>query len=430
MEGAPGSTARRDLALVAVGLLLIFGAFRWGVEDHLSTGSSDYDSFYRPVAERVLAGHGWTDAAGRPATRYPPGEPALVAGVLRAGRSLGVQGDLPVDLVDLALAVATGVGLFWVGRRLFGRSVGWATAAVWGLNPLVLYVYSQPGTEVPYTALLVAVVALLVPAFERRPLGVGRLLAVGALCGAASLFRPVGALLVVAVLALLVAGRPAGGRRALVVGGAVVAAAVVVVAPWVAWSSAQEGRVVPLSTGGPASVRDGLTFAVAPDGVPRTWLPPGAADVVRQARAERASLDSAGADLRFLGHQATTRPFGLAGYIGWKGGRAFYGSESFRYEPLVALAQVVLLALVAVGYRRSRGTTSGRRFGLFALLLLGLNWLAAVAVLPIFWYLMPSLAIASILAGRGLLTLVEGRSGAPRHPLLSTVTSGLVQTAR
>lgn len=400
---------RRDLLLVGFALLVVFGGFRLLAAGRLAANSSDYDSYYRPVAERVLDGRGWTDPTGAPALRYPPGEPAVLAAALGAARAVGSHGDLPVDLADLVLVVGTGLGLFTIGRRLFGRSAAWFGTAAWALNPLSLYVFTQPGSEVPYTAVVVAVVILLLPVFGGSMPGAVRLVAIGALCGLASLTRPVGPLLLVAIAVCALARTGVSRRQRLAMTGVVLLVALAVAAPWLVWASSRHGGFVPLSTGGPPSVHDGLTFAVGPGGRARTWLPPGTVEVVRAARGQGASLAGLGAQVRFLWQQAVHHPAGLAGLVGVKAVRPWYGSESFRYEAYIALLQAAAVALIATGYatvrHRRAENPPGRRFAQFAVVLLVLNWLATVAVLPLFWYLMPSLTVASVLAGPALAGL-------------------------
>src|SRR5450631_2566002 len=58
--------------------------------------STDFASFYDPVARNVLAGRGLVDGTESPAIDYPPGHPLFLAGTYRVAEWLGLSEPVAV----------------------------------------------------------------------------------------------------------------------------------------------------------------------------------------------------------------------------------------------------------------------------------------------------------------------------------------------
>lgn len=400
-RGADGAQASwRFPAAVGLVLLAVLGVAHIVNIGVFEDNSGDYGWYYRPVAERLVDGDGLTGADGEAAVRYPPGYPLLLAAAIGAGRVVGVGSATSAVAASLVLAVGCGVLLASIARALFGRTVAIASVAVWATYPLNLYVLTQPGSEVPFLLLLLVAVRLLLPVLDGRTASWRTMAAVGAVLGVASLVRPVGPVALVAV-AVAVALRTDLARRVRVQQVAVAAAAlVVVVAPWTIWASAQTGDLVPLSTGGPPSMADGLRLGAGdPDTAGRVPMPASSRAVTEAAT--EAPLGSTTEIASFVGEQVQERPGGVAGLLAVKAARSWYGTEAVRNDGLVALVQAAYLLLIGVALARvgRRAGATGRRFSWFAAALLAVSWLVTALVLPLFWYVMPAINVALIAAG-------------------------------
>jgi 4-amino-4-deoxy-L-arabinose transferase-like glycosyltransferase len=223
--------ARWLLALVVAGgaALRIVWAFKVQEPQELRD-----PALYLILGEQVAHGHGFSypGSAGGVTAYYPPGYP------LALGALIWLAGLWPSDVSAFGVAVTTNVVLsvatiglvFALGRRLVDTRVGIVAAAVFALWPNLIVHTGVVLTETLFLFLfaLMLLVALPTPELARRP-GVWRLVAVGALFGAAGLVRPVS--LVIAPLFLLL-WWPDGVVRALrnvvIVGVATVA----LIVPW------------------------------------------------------------------------------------------------------------------------------------------------------------------------------------------------------
>lgn len=194
--------------------------------------------FYRALAEGVVAGDGYhflidPDA---PTAYYPVGYPASLVPGLWLLEHTALPDSWFTGLIALqnivwqTLAI---VGAYFAARVLTGRAAaGLLAAGVLAAWPNLVIHTALALTESLFLALLVgAIVLALRGPWDGTPIPWPRLLALGALIGAATLVRPVSLPLVPAFLLAHLLSRH-GWRPALRHTGIVVAGAVIVVTPW------------------------------------------------------------------------------------------------------------------------------------------------------------------------------------------------------
>ena len=131
---------------------------------------SDHQTFYEPVARNLLAGRGAVREDGAAATRYPPGYPLVLAGLLGLAALL----HLPESVVQASfLLVGNGIiaGLVYcLAGRVWGRGA-WVAPLAWGTCPLALWMTKQPGSELPFLIVLLGAVILFQDALTRERWG-------------------------------------------------------------------------------------------------------------------------------------------------------------------------------------------------------------------------------------------------------------------
>lgn len=201
--------------------------------------------------------------------------------------------------------------------------------------------------------------------------GVKRGLGAGALLVAACLIRPIALLLVgvMAVSAWVCAGG-AGSRLRAWFCGALLAGNLAVIAPWEIWARQQTGAWIPLSTNGPDSITDGLTFSasrgeLSPVGLA---LPDDVQDLALLAMERLPELTSTRAIAGFLVDQTVERPVTFAKFLAIKAARSWYGTDSQLHEDRTMLVQAPYLFLAAVGLALSwRGRNRERASAILAL---------------------------------------------------------------
>ncbi len=184
--------------------------------------------YYHYAANQLLAGQPFDSDL-----HYPPGYAVFLASVLRVA-------DLDtaaVTFVQHGLGLATGVLVYFLGRRLFGPLVGLAAALATVLDAeLALYEHAVM-TEALFTILLVGAIGLLVLGVARYPWQTAT--GFGLLLGLATLVRPVGLPLPL-VLLLVPAAAPFGKRLQLT--GMAVAGTALILLPVMLWNARTHGQ--------------------------------------------------------------------------------------------------------------------------------------------------------------------------------------------
>ncbi len=356
--------------------------------------SGDYTTFYEPVARSLLEGRGFVLANGRPALRYPPGYPVIVAGTLGFADAVKIPERQAIGVLS-ALSVGLGaLFVFDLSARVWPGGRALVAPALVATYPLLLWLCRQSSVELPFLALLSAcLLTFWMTLGAERGLGLAFLS--GALIGLAMLVRPIaigmGLLLAILAWAWAKGGRGVRGTLA----GMILLGNALTILPWELWAFTQTGRIIPLSSGGVVSVRDGLAFA----GARKTWrerhaIPPDVADLTADIEVDYQNLRSLGDIVALLRREAAERPEAVVKLMVWKAVRPLYATESRRREGALALLQVPYLVLLAWSYHKARrqGTGPAR----LASLLLGcfiLFWLMAFLALSIVRYMVPAIVV-------------------------------------
>ncbi|MEZ4539457.1 MAG: glycosyltransferase family 39 protein [Chloroflexota bacterium] len=397
-------TRRREGLLVMtlfIVAMLASGMF-WAVlpAEYRENQSTDYALAYEPVARNIVAGRGVT-LEGDIATRYPPGFAVLLAGIFRLGDALHVADEtmvLAFRLLCVGLAV---VLIYGLARLLWSPRAALIPAVAWMTYPFALWLTKQPNSEVPFIPVFFAAMLVFWWALLRERGGGARAgafyLAAGALSGAAMLIRPaaLGLSIVMALLVLLFAARATALRTRLLYGALVVLGSILVVLPWEAAVYARTSAIIPLSSGGPATIYDGLTFLAVPKDYRReVAIPEDVADLMWAIHERRAEATTTGGVFTVLVDEARVAPAAFIKLMLIKLARSWYGIDSRVMERPTLLIQIVYLLLA------TWGTLYCVRQGGAARRLIGGNWLIVFyfwamtfTVIPLLRYMTPVMGL-------------------------------------
>ena len=396
-------TRRREGLLVMtlfIVAMLASGMF-WAVlpAEYRENQSTDYALAYEPVARNIVAGRGVT-LEGDIATRYPPGFAVLLAGVFRLGDALHVADEtmvLAFRLLCVGLAV---VLIYGLARLLWSPRAALIPAVAWMTYPFALWLTKQPNSEVPFIPVFFAAMLVFWWALLRERGGARAgafYLAAGALSGAAMLIRPaaLGLSIVMALLVLLFAARATALRTRLLYGALVVLGSILVVLPWEAAVYARTSAIIPLSSGGPATIYDGLTFLAVPKDYRReVAIPEDVADLMWAIHERRAEATTTGGVFTVLADEARVAPAAFIKLMLIKLARSWYGIDSRVMERPTLLIQIVYLLLA------TWGTLYCVRQGGAARRLIGGNWLIVFyfwamtfTVIPLLRYMTPVMGL-------------------------------------
>ncbi len=239
------------------------------------TPTSDADWYYGHAAQ-MAAGMDYLDGQGHPTAFWPVGWPWLLSLAFRVG---GVS-VWTVGVVNLLAAMATGWLMLDLGRRWTGsETAARAGLLAYAVYPNAVLYVPLALTEVPYTALLLfAIWLMVVPA--RTPLrGWAALVAAGLVLGLATLVKAQTLVIVPAIMAIALWREPRVWQRLPRVaaqGAIILGVAALAVAPWTLRNHREMGAWVPVSTNGGFTLltgnNDSANGGYTPDDPVVRWL--------------------------------------------------------------------------------------------------------------------------------------------------------------
>lgn len=253
---------------------------------------------YMRVARNIADGLGPIDS-----TTTLAGTDPIYPAMLSIGARFGCQCDWRLTSFGQAINSACGLLVIWfvgaLGARLFSHRVGLLAAAWSAVDPILLFFNALVLTELPYIAMLVGSVWLMVRFADTQCLRY--VIMAGAVLGLATLTRSSGLLLpfLYAIWIPIAFGR--GARRARAIGASVgmLLAMIVVMSPVIYRNYSLFGAFVPVRTGSGASLMEALgPWADGAPGMDRIAYPPIADDaneVERDRVCREAAVDWASA---------------------------------------------------------------------------------------------------------------------------------------
>ncbi|HEV8337957.1 MAG TPA: glycosyltransferase family 39 protein [Candidatus Polarisedimenticolia bacterium] len=402
MEGKQPSRLL-SVPFLVIASVIVQVAFLAMLPDAVSRNQSvDWFTHHKPVTENLLRGKGLVDNAGNLCTRYPPGYFFFLAPLFWLARRLSGEPLVLVAVANVILASATGVLLFRLGEKLFDRRVGGFACLLWTTYPLNLWLLKQPDDEVPF--LFVMVLGLLVIASTLLGTGTSGFFLGGALLGLAALVRPaawmLGPFLALGLLILKIPNR-------LKAAALLTAGFFLPILPWEIVMYRSLGQILPLSSGGPPTMMDGLTFAVKPRlGDAQVRVPADLRDWMERTQAKRPELDSPGKILRYLtGEGAEAKP--LLELLFFKIVRSWYGTEMLWHETEILLVNSVYLVLALPGvFLAGRWDLARKTPRILLLTLVVYFWGMTTMVFSLARYMVPAIMILQLFAAVTLDQLV------------------------
>jgi len=369
--------------------------------------STDYSRFYRPVAENLVAGRGLLTSDGSPAVRYPPGYPIILAGLVEAARVTGTREAVVLRLFTASVVLVTPLLIFGIAATVFDPRTAFLSAALFATYPFYLWLTKQPNSEVPFFPGFLLALYLFVRSLYARRFTAWFGLAIGALVGVTSLIRPFTvALSGVLLIALWVSAREWTIRQRVLFSLLLVLGNVLIVLPWDVWAWKKTGQLILLSTNGPPSVVDGLTFALKEGDTGRTLtVSPEVRGLMQDVKDRSGELQSVHAIGELLTKKFANAPSPVASLVLLKARRAWYANDTQSHENWVALLQAPYLLFAALGgIVATRLGPGQRRFTLIVLLVTFYFWIMTTMVLSLLRYMVPAIALLMPFVSLGVIT--------------------------
>jgi hypothetical protein len=391
--GDPRSSSARTirpslLLLLAILLLMAFLFVLLPARYHVND-NDNYWTFYKPVAENILAGNGLVGADGKIALTYPPGYPAVIAATFGLADRFHLNREHTLDVVNILITSLSCLVLFLTARDAFGEKIGLFSWLLWISYLPNLWTLVRPNPETPFTLLLYCSVWLFIRAVRRESARGATI--VGVPLGLAALIRPIGVFLPFVLAGVALFFGAAAQKKRVMMASLIVAGLLISVAPWETFVMAKTGRVILLGTNGPYSMSDGLVFALQrePEDQPM-WAPTSVIAMMERANERRSGMQTTGSVLRFAWTEAKAHPLTFAEFLLLKVYRPWYGTATRRRETPILLLQIFYLPVALAGLIWGKKRYPKQTFAMVVFVsVIVYFWAMAFLVLPIFRYLVP-----------------------------------------
>ena len=311
---------------------------------------SDYD----PQVERLLEGGGLVDDQGRPLARYPPVYPAIVAWTYASADLIGIERWLALRLVSICSIVLIGLLVFELARMFMWTQSAVAAGLLAGTHPHILTGAVQPLPGTPFTVFLLGGLLAFLPVLtaetRQSRFPYPRMVTAGLLLGLAMLTRPIALPVLILMIAVLLVRKCEQRHQKWRLAAVFALSVLVVVGPWELLVYHGTGRIVPLSTGGVASIRDGLSFNHKERRHPLA-LPHDVEELTGRFWAHYDRYNSVHAIGSFLAGEVSERPAAVAKLILIKASRAWYGTDTQNalYENVNVLVFILYVPIGVLG---------------------------------------------------------------------------------
>jgi 4-amino-4-deoxy-L-arabinose transferase-like glycosyltransferase len=295
-------------------------------------------------------------------------------------------------------------------RLVFGDRVAFLAGLLWATYPLSWWLIKQPEATFPFLVFLYLALYGCTRLLQAPGVSLSTAFGTGVYAGVTAFIHPI-ALLLSPVLAGVFAFLRRDLTRNLraMVSILLLIATLLVIAPWEVGIWRRAGYWIPLSTNGPDSMSDGLTFAL--NMPPKTYrrgipVPQDIQNFMEEVVAlnHEGQLETVGAVVRYVIQSFQEHPGTIIGLYAWKVARAWYATDSQRGEGWIALLQTPYLLLAILGIVRiCRMGNQQRRFLWLALSVISYFWLMTVLALSIVRYMIPVMGLVHILTAVGLV---------------------------
>lgn len=388
-------------AIIQMAFLFVLLPTRYHVNDN-----DNYRTFYKPVAENILAGNGLVGADGKIALTYPPGYPGVIAATFALADRLHLNRERTLDFLNILITSLSCLVLFLTVREVFGEKIGLLAGFLWISYLPNLWTLVRPNPETPFTLLLYGGVWVFVLAMKKE--SVGGAVTVGVTLGVAALIRPIGVFLPLVLAAIALLFGTMAKKKRIFIASLIVAGFVISVTPWETFVISKTGKLVLLCTNGPSSMADGLVFALQREPEDRPmWAPAAVVGMMERANARRSEMQTTGSVLGFAWGEAKTHPLAFAEFLLLKFFRPWFSTATRRRESPIVLLQILYVPLGVAGlfWGMKRYPEQALAMGVFVSVVIYF-WAMALLTLPIFRYMVPAFGYVIIFVAIAIDALI------------------------
>ena len=370
-------------------------------KNELHSNYPDYSSFYKPLAQNIANGKGYTLEKEKSLLRYPPGYPLLLAGIIKFSKIMRINENVCISAFILICAGITSLIIFKLAGSLWGPVPSFICAALWSSYPLFLWLTKQPTSEIPFIIFLYGSLFLFWINVQKNKQNLPVYFFIGSLLGFSMLIRPIAiGLSFILCLLLLILKPKIKTRLKLSIIALILLGNAFVVFPWEYWAHQKTGKIVLLSSVGPYALRDGITFAVNLKGYRKGTKVP--ADVEKFMRnllnSDYRKLNTTKKFFIYLVKSIEEQPVTITKLYLIKAVRSWYGTDSQRYEDILLILQIPYICIsFMAAYFGFKLQNQSRKFTIFVLVIVLYFWIMNILSTTLVRYMVPVFGLLFLL---------------------------------
>ncbi len=376
---------------------------------HWNINMTDYKNFYFPVGQNIAEGNG-VYLNGKLASRYPPGYPIIISGLILISKSFSIP---YIWILKMAILLSWSFSFFLVFKifRFFiSKKLAFLSALLWLIYPFNLWITRSPLSENFFIPLFYLSVFLLIYLIHNHKTNFrSKLLIslfVGFTLGLTVLIRPiiVGIPIVYVFIIFIFLKKALSRYQLLSLSFALIGSFILTIFPWQYELNKHYHTFKLLSSGGFVSVRDGLTNFVETKGYRDTlkvnqFLKKLSKEAL--VRKKEGELENYTDIINFYSEQFKNNKLGIISLIYTKSLRSWYGldSQNRKLEFYNKIIQLIYILLVSVGIYTALYKLMFKKLKLW-IIIIGLlviyNWAMTILVLSILRYMTPTISLLSV----------------------------------
>lgn len=368
-------------------------------DDLRANQSSDFESYYEPLATNLLFGRGYSLDGKNLFTYYPPGFPLIIAGQFWIARVFSLSESIVYLATNVVLVAFTLTIFFHLTSKITTKMSALISTGLLMTYPFLLWLTKQPNSEIPFIAFLFLSFSVFLSASLWKKFNNLWFLLSGLLLGISILIRPIAVFFpLVFVVSIFILFNKTKTKKRLITSLIFIFGVLLVVLPWEAIVYNKTGKVVLISENSSIALRGGLVFAFADDPYKQpVSVPKDVELLMTEIKQDYESFGDQQKIVAFLSEKLVESPITVLKLFTIKALRSWYATDSQSNETFILLAQIPYISLIVIGSIiawRKKGIS--RKIVSVIWLVTLCNWAMSILVTSTLRYMVPVICLQFI----------------------------------
>lgn len=363
-------------------------------ESYKHNESTDYLSFYEPVAKNIAYKGILIDDLENLGFRYPPGFPIILAVIFILSDIFFISHQNGIFIFSILCISLSSIIIYLISKNIFGEKKALIAPILFTTYPLLLWTIKQPNSESPFILFILYSIYIIQKILNNNEKKY-QIYILGFTIAYSMLIRPIAILLPIIVIFFLFLNYLKNKNKKIikyVINFAIICA--ITLLPWEIYAYSKINKIILLSSNGGASIYDGLTYNSNLKNYRQKIEYSKEIDDLMNNIKSNISLKSKPSEILFVVKEEFLKnPINVIYLYIIKAFRVLYATDSQRNEAIIFIIQIIYLSLLTFCFFKSKYYYSNDIFYIFLLTILIYIWCMGILVLSIVRYMIPFISI-------------------------------------